>query len=404
MTTMMPNVPMALVQPPTADGANAGQRTFTCYTAPGAVFHSEEDMKEHYRSDWHRYNLKRKVAGLAPLHLAAYEERAAREEAAAPAAAAATSGASRSQQRRLKREAKQEAKAKQQAANPHSKAAHFEATKSLSEHEYVELKMSSAESYDLCSDLFSRHRSASLEANLAHMAKAHGFYIPYADYVTDLSGLLGYLLEMVYVGNVALLSGKQFHSLEAVQGHMRDRRECRMELEGHEEEYAAWYDLEALALKSPLWEWVEEDESEDDDNEGWEDEEAEGMEGVEEEEASGSAAAASSAAVPPPPAVDVTTLGAEELEEMLSEVSCLHRKPRPHRKPCPHRKPPTTTKLASGRSSRQEGSTLHLAERTRRALWLFSRCSPRRRRADRSPARLLLPTALRRVRAPRGPL
>jgi len=36
----------------------------SCHTAPGVVFTSMDDLKEHYRSDWHRYNLKRKVAGL----------------------------------------------------------------------------------------------------------------------------------------------------------------------------------------------------------------------------------------------------------------------------------------------------------------------------------------------------
>ena len=36
----------------------------TCHTAPGVVFTTMDDLKEHYRSDWHRYNLKRKVAGL----------------------------------------------------------------------------------------------------------------------------------------------------------------------------------------------------------------------------------------------------------------------------------------------------------------------------------------------------
>ena len=100
-------MPMSLVQP--GEGG-AGVRTFTCYTAPGVVFASEEEMKEHYRSDWHRYNLKRKVAGLAPLPLVVYEERAAREAAAAPVLA--TDGVSRATQRRLKREAKQEAKAR----------------------------------------------------------------------------------------------------------------------------------------------------------------------------------------------------------------------------------------------------------------------------------------------------
>ena len=41
--------------------------SFTCHTAPGVVFTSRADLGEHYRSDWHRYNLKRKVAGLPPL-------------------------------------------------------------------------------------------------------------------------------------------------------------------------------------------------------------------------------------------------------------------------------------------------------------------------------------------------
>ena len=36
----------------------------TCATAPGVVFTDMDELKEHYRSDWHRYNLKRKVAGL----------------------------------------------------------------------------------------------------------------------------------------------------------------------------------------------------------------------------------------------------------------------------------------------------------------------------------------------------
>ena len=36
----------------------------TCHTAPGVSFTTMEELKEHYKSDWHRYNLKRKVAGL----------------------------------------------------------------------------------------------------------------------------------------------------------------------------------------------------------------------------------------------------------------------------------------------------------------------------------------------------
>jgi pre-60S factor REI1 len=221
----------------------------TCYTAPGVVFETEAAMKEHYKSEWHRHNLKRKVAGLAPLNRDAFEQRAASAAVASAANGGGTSFAAtgcsslggssapltRSAERRLKREAKQNEKAAREANNPNSKTAHFEATKKMSEHEYIEHKMATAEPFDEGSDLFSRHHCSTMEENLAHMARTHGFYVPYMDYVTDLRGLLGYLLEMVYVGNVALVSGKQFHTLEAVQAHMRATGGCRMELEGHEE-------------------------------------------------------------------------------------------------------------------------------------------------------------------------
>ena len=40
------------------------EEALTCHTAPGVAFTTMDELKAHYRSDWHRYNLKRKVAGL----------------------------------------------------------------------------------------------------------------------------------------------------------------------------------------------------------------------------------------------------------------------------------------------------------------------------------------------------
>ena len=91
----------------------------TCYTAPGVVFEDETAMKEHYKSEWHRHNLKRKVAGLPPLGYEAYEERtggAAAAGGAAPPGHGSTSlgggpppeGMTRKQERFLKREARQQ--------------------------------------------------------------------------------------------------------------------------------------------------------------------------------------------------------------------------------------------------------------------------------------------------------
>ena len=33
----------------------AAMEGLTCHTAPGVTFASTEELKEHYRSDWHRY-------------------------------------------------------------------------------------------------------------------------------------------------------------------------------------------------------------------------------------------------------------------------------------------------------------------------------------------------------------
>ena len=48
-----------------------------CYTAPGVTFATAADVKKHYQSDWHRYNLKRKVGNLPPISKQAFARRVA---------------------------------------------------------------------------------------------------------------------------------------------------------------------------------------------------------------------------------------------------------------------------------------------------------------------------------------
>jgi len=265
MQARMPNRPLEM------QVDESEQRTFTCYTAPGVSFASEEEMKDHYRGEWHRYNLKRKVAGLAPLSREAFEERSARE--GEREAALQQKSGTRKQAREDRRVAKAEANSK----NTQSKAAGFVATAEMTADQYMQFKMDNAATFDEGSDLFSTHRSAGLHENLAHMARAHGFYVPHLDFCVDMPGLVQYLQEKVYVGNVSLVNNKAFHSLEAVQSHMRDKNLCRLELEGHEDELGEFYDMEALAEGSPLWEveeveedWEDVDEDEEGEGEGGE--------------------------------------------------------------------------------------------------------------------------------------
>lgn len=61
------------------DGDTASNRTqtgFYCSTS-GTYFTDKESLSEHYKSDFHRYNLKRKVAGLAPVTKDWFEARKA---------------------------------------------------------------------------------------------------------------------------------------------------------------------------------------------------------------------------------------------------------------------------------------------------------------------------------------
>lgn len=58
---------------------------FYCSTS-GTVFTSKDELNEHYRSDFHRYNLRRKVAGLPPVTVEWFEARKEQLRTAAPTA------------------------------------------------------------------------------------------------------------------------------------------------------------------------------------------------------------------------------------------------------------------------------------------------------------------------------
>mmetsp|Transcript_19870 Transcript_19870/g.58652 ORF Transcript_19870/g.58652 Transcript_19870/m.58652 type:complete len:401 (+) Transcript_19870:56-1258(+) len=244
--------------------ASGGGAALTAYTAPGVVFKSDDELKAHYRTEWHRHNLKRKVANLKPLTLEAFEARQAAATAAADAGASGKGAARRSARARAPVASSGGSGAVATAGDedgrrphPASKAAYYQRAAEMTDEELVAERVAAAPELTPGHDLFSPHVSESLEANLAHMAKAHGFVIPYAEYVSDLPGLIRYLQEKVYVGCTALVEGKQFHSWQAVQHHMVDKGTTRFELEHNEDEFAPFYDLRALARDSPNWHELE---------------------------------------------------------------------------------------------------------------------------------------------------
>ena len=56
------------------DQSHQQRGTFTCQ-ACAVAFHTPDAQRQHYRSDWHRYNLKRRVANLTPVSVTTFAEK-----------------------------------------------------------------------------------------------------------------------------------------------------------------------------------------------------------------------------------------------------------------------------------------------------------------------------------------
>jgi len=96
--------------------------------------------------------------------------------------------------------------------------------------------------------LFCPVKSDSLPSNLEHMSSVHSFFIPDADYLVDLPGLIQYLGEKIVVGNVCIYcnaKGREFRTLDAVRKHMLDKSHCKIAYENQEDklEISDYYDF-----------------------------------------------------------------------------------------------------------------------------------------------------------------
>jgi pre-60S factor REI1 len=96
--------------------------------------------------------------------------------------------------------------------------------------------------------LFCAHDSPSLDANLTHMFSAHSFFIPDAEYLIDITGLIAYLGEKIAVGNVCIYCngrGKEFRTLEATRKHMLDKSHTKLAYDSENDrlEISDFYDF-----------------------------------------------------------------------------------------------------------------------------------------------------------------
>ncbi|KAG0584255.1 hypothetical protein KC19_3G196900 [Ceratodon purpureus] len=270
------------------------------------VFADEEAQKQHYKTEWHRYNLRRKVAGvpgvteaLFNLRIEALEAEKKKKEGerllykcalcnkeyttekahanhlqsklhvtrAAGADAPADAGVPGTRPAPQKPSA-----AAQEASKPQNgKAVLDEEEESDDEWEEVDGEDVDAEEdgdtvaemeeagpsddplsghWEPSDCLFCGKNHADFEACIEHMHRDHGFFVPDAEYLKDPVGMLTYLGLKITKGYMCLFCderGKQFHSVEAVRKHMINKSHCKLRYgdgEGiAEEELEDFYDF-----------------------------------------------------------------------------------------------------------------------------------------------------------------
>ena len=254
---------------------------FTCITCR-VSFADSDIQRRHYKTDWHRYNLKRKVAEMPPVTAEVFQQKVLAQKAEVEAQQQSktkslhcqlcnktfSSENAYSNHLSSKKHKDLEAnKAKKQGSlitesqfsNNFKRKDSKETDPQNTESENADSLSHNGDDDDDADDdieddtlevtdcLFCPHHSVSLEENLKHMTRSHSFFIPDLEYVVDLKGLVTYLCEKVGMGNMCLYcndKGKSFFSLEAVQSHMVDKGHTKVNYEGDAVlEYADFYDF-----------------------------------------------------------------------------------------------------------------------------------------------------------------
>lgn len=92
---------------------------------------------------------------------------------------------------------------------------------------------------------FCNYDSPTWKLSVTHMTKIHGLFLPEQNYLVDLEGLLQYLQAKILQNFECLWCHKLKSTADGVQTHMRDKGHCRIAFESEEEmiEVGQFYDF-----------------------------------------------------------------------------------------------------------------------------------------------------------------
>mmetsp|Transcript_87825 Transcript_87825/g.131697 ORF Transcript_87825/g.131697 Transcript_87825/m.131697 type:complete len:435 (+) Transcript_87825:253-1557(+) len=258
----------------------------TSTTAPGKEFASRAELAEHYKSDWHKYNLKRREAGLPLLEETDFQARweaalALRKDKEAKQHAG-TDHLKNSKKNKKKTKQLQLLKQRPKAEGPNgdTDGTDFPTSPSALPEGAKQLKPELAESQEnpdinpnQC--LFDSHVSDSLEHNIEYMHNNYGFFIPDRECLHDLEGFLGYCHEKIKLGHYCLYCEKMFPTWQGCQKHMISKQHTKLKYEeGFWDELDPFYDFDrdsALIPGSQNGPIEVRDSIDGEEEDGWED-------------------------------------------------------------------------------------------------------------------------------------
>ncbi|KAI8888814.1 hypothetical protein K501DRAFT_320725 [Backusella circina FSU 941] len=218
---------------------------FTCLACQVA-FPTTERQRTHYRTDWHKYNLKRKIAQLPPVAAEQFAQKVLAQQAKGKEEEEKSgtiyecmvcrksyySENAFSNHLLSKKHKDLESKGGEPLPSPVFQKTHHpmlsDAEEDLTDNDSVISSIAADYSKEIC--LFCCGTFTDFETNLKHMTQVHGFFLPDVEYLEDPEGLVSYLAEKISDCICLYCNGrgKEWKSQPAVRKHMLDKGHCKM--------------------------------------------------------------------------------------------------------------------------------------------------------------------------------
>ncbi|KAK9358669.1 C2H2 type zinc-finger-domain-containing protein [Lipomyces starkeyi] len=252
---------------PVASGSSAPPNAalFTCNSC-GVGFPTPDMQRRHMKTDWHRYNLKRRVATLPPISAEIFAERVLQQMDATRKNEEKVAGGSKKTLRRHKTPssvttssvtgddldsiiddgASDFARASVRSAASNVVGGHEAEDEDEDIDSIIERKLQSAVKLPINACIFcSAQNFSDIEATVSHMQHDHGLFVPEKDYLLDLQGLVTYFSEKVSIGNACLYCSFIGRSLNSVRDHMVAKQHCKIPYDTEDEqlEISSFYDF-----------------------------------------------------------------------------------------------------------------------------------------------------------------